>query len=62
MKTLLVVILAAFAAVALGMVCLVVAIELPKAHPTIPASVVAVAAVGLAAAIAAFGVSRPDAE
>ena len=62
MKTLLVMVLAAFAAVALGMVAVVLAVELPKAHPTLPASVVAVAAMGLTAAITAFGVSRPNAE
>ena len=62
MKTLLVVILAAFAAIALGMVGVALAIELPKTHPNIPASVVAVAAMGLAAAVTAFGVSRPNAE
>ncbi len=61
MKALLVLILAAFAAVALGMVGCALAIELPKAHPNVPGSVVAVAAIGMIAAIVAFGVSRPNA-
>lgn len=62
MKALLVMILVAFATITLGMVVVVLAVELPKAHPTLPGSVVAVAAIGLAAAITAFGVSRPNAE